>query len=425
YIQGRLRATNTEVCWGVAAGLPSQQMTDVSVEFAALQTLHTVFLLRVTTEVEVAAGGSLVVIPPPGYLLSCDGLKLFFAPGMVSGDETSLISCSSYRQGIQIVFATTMLAGSPYAFGLQGGTAAASAADGDSDVFSLQVLNPSGTVAESSFSIQAPPLQSFGSIEQPYLLWYDMPTPGTSVWVSLGLRVPRRAAAGLETLRVSLPDGFEHTALARNRDEIDEHSVTLAWRPLQLPSSPAGIFSDYEAWTRAEEIALANEAPAPVLVTGVVSSNGSANATTGTTSTTTSTEMDEMPVPQGRNWVNLGQRNEVQMRSISSRPFPACELLLRFPVQLPSRKPRLNIWYVTLAFAANTSGRYDGDVRFVVPGFDFFQQPPSAAVEHARHVFDYAGYEYFQFSTQHVGSGQLAKYDVPVALFCLAFALHL
>ncbi|CAE7920821.1 unnamed protein product [Symbiodinium sp. KB8] len=215
-------------------------------------------------------------------------------------------------------------------------------------------------------------------LEKPYLLWYDMPTPGTSVWapllqpptlrvlkqvpqaaglqVSLGLRVPRRAAAGLETLRVSLPDGFEHTALARNRDEIDEHSVTLAWRPLQLPSSPAGIFSDYEAWTRAEEIALANEAPAPVLVTGVVSSNGSANATTGTTSTTTSTEMDEMPVPQGRNWVNLGQRNEVQMRSISSRPFPACELLLRFPVQLPSRKPRLNIWYVTLVDLAQISG---------------------------------------------------------------------
>ncbi|CAE7237737.1 unnamed protein product, partial [Symbiodinium sp. CCMP2592] len=425
YIQGRLRATNTEVCWGVAAGLPSQQMTDVSVEFAALQTLHTVFLLRVTTEVEVAAGGSLVVIPPPGYLLSCDGLKLFFAPGVVSGDETGLISCSSYRQGIQIVFAATMLAGSPYAFGLQGGTAAASAADRDSDVFSLQVLNPSGTVAESSFSIQAPPLQSFGSIEQPYLLWYDMPTPGTSIWVSLGLRVPRRAAAGLETLRVSLPDGFEHTALARNRDEIDEHSVTLAWRPLQLPSSPAGIFSDYEAWTRAEEIALANEAPAPVLVAEVVASNGSVNATTGTTSTTTSTEMDEMPVPQGRNWVNLGQRNEVQMRLISSRTFPACELLLRFPVQLPSRKPRLNLWYVTLAFAANTSGRYDGDVRFVVPGFDFFQQPPSAAVEHAQHVFDYAGYDYFQFSTQHVGSGQLPKYDVPLALFCLAFALHL
>ena len=80
-----------------------------------------------------------------------------------------------------------------------------------------------------------------------------------------------------------MPDGYEHTALARNRDEIDERSsrlsfcswgwdlpfegqctepfgfklpedpngrgVTLAWRPLQLPSSPAGIFSDYEAGT--------------------------------------------------------------------------------------------------------------------------------------------------------------------------------
>ncbi|CAE7575347.1 unnamed protein product [Symbiodinium natans] len=544
YIQGRLRQGNTEgaasylpkqlffdlVCWGVADGLPSQQM-DVSVEFAALQTcssqlhknfeaarkieklepgymaalvrfscvssdpgystaiqLHTVFLLRVTTEVEeirrmkngaLDLGPSVqlaclsvvlwppsilhieVVIPPPGYLLSCTGLKLFYAPGMVcwvrpkvhclaskrAGDNTSrgltmrvhtqasrdapaIAKAGREPSCIQIVFAATpMLAGSPYAFGIQGGTAAASAADRAADVFALQVLNPSGTVAESSFSVQAPPLQSFGSMEQPYLLWYDLPTPGTKVWVSLGLRVPRRAPAGLETLRISLPDGYEHTALARNRDEIDERSVTLAWRPLQLPSSPAGIFSDYEAWTRAEEIALAAEAapPAPEAPTQVAAPPGDPNASTNTTtaattsSTTTTTEIDALPVLQGRNWVNLGQRSEVQLRLLTQRPFPACELLLRFPVQLPSRAPRLNVWYVTLAFAANTSGHFDADVAFVVPGFDFFQQPPAA--EHAQHIFDYAGYDYYQFSTQNVGAASIRRI-APLAMFlALAWAL--
>ncbi|CAE8614899.1 unnamed protein product [Polarella glacialis] len=314
------------------------------------------------------------------------------------------LSCTGLRQGVQIRFNLAALrAAQEYSFAFEGGTAAASAPDKVADAFSLQVLEPGGRVVESSYDIAAMRLRDFGSVKSPYLIWYDSPSPLGSLFVTFGLEISSRAPAGLQAIRFVLPDGLRHAAASSPRDApTTSKSVTVAWRPSEVTKTPAGTFGDFAAWTLAEQsVGKGDAATTPVPEQPAADSNATNNGIAP--SMTTPVPLEALPLLEDTyGWVNLGVRDQVEVRFNPSRPFPACELLVRFPVTLPNSLPALNVWRVTLVFAPSATDTGDEPplTSFVVPGFGFGAISPANLVQHAQHVFQYSGHDYYEFSAE-------------------------
>jgi len=364
YLEGRLADGNVQVGWSMLDGLVSEELRDVSVAYGTFQEIRTFFLVRLTPDVDVQDEGVIVVLPPSGYLLKCDGFRQYALPS--SGHKDFAISCADEWQGVAIRFVHAVLrAGVDYSFGLVGSTASASAEISSLNAFTVQVLQRRGNVVESNYEVPAGRLLAFGGVESPYLLWYDTPAPNTVVWATLGFKVPLSAPAGLEAVRITVPQGLEHAVLVTSRFPPSPTGVSVAWERVSLETNPLGTFSDYLEWVKRER-------------------NDPTNDT-----------VNDLPlVSDLRRWLDLGQRSRVGIRFETSKPFPACELLVRFRVRLPNTLPTLNVWRLALVFA-------NGDeASFVLPGFNFGEASDPELVTRALHIFAGSGLEFYEFSKQ-------------------------
>uniref|UniRef100_A0A7S2N288 Uncharacterized protein n=1 Tax=Zooxanthella nutricula TaxID=1333877 RepID=A0A7S2N288_9DINO len=389
YLEGRLTEGNVEVGWGVAAGPSSEGLRQVTVEYGNFKTVSTHFLIRFASAVDVEGSGAIVVIPPPGYLLSCEEFLPYVMP---RGADQVGLGCSALRQGVRIAYeGATLQAGAPYSFTVRGGTAAASAADTAADAFTMQILQSEGRIVESNYQVPAARLVGFGNIETPVLLWYDQPLPGATIWATVGIHIPLRAPPGLQAVRVGLPEGLRHGVAVTVR-ESQPNGVTVASRTSAAPVYVPGTFSDFTEWTMLAR------------ASGFIGAGGLLGSPSGNASAEGIPE-EPMPIEDDvRRWLDLGRNDEVGVRFKPDLSFPAGELYIQFPVVLPAVMPPLNVWRVTFVFA-------DGSplASFVLPGFGDKKSSSPDAELRARHVFQHAGLEYFAFSALDRGGAALGS----------------
>jgi len=393
YLEGRTVFGNMQVGWGVAVGLTAEDLRNVFIDYANIESLETYFLIRFTSEVDVPDGGSIVVLPPSGYLLKCAGFIPYALP--ISGLEGYSVGCSELRQGVSINFVqATLRAAMEYTFSVAGTTASLLSSgfgdniykegpEGDSteNIFIVQILEQHGRVVESNYDVPASDLVTFGGVVAPYLLWYDTPSAGAKIWVTIGLNLPLHAPPGLLALRITLPEGVRHAVMVTSRDHSDR-GASFVSRLTAPRLNPPGTFSDFLTWSQRDisESLAAGENSSDELAT-------------------------EVPVePERRRWLDLGRGDEVEVRFEANKKFPACESLLRFPVTLPNTMPVVNMWRVSLVFdrdsevVAGLPGDGEPTSSFVVPGFKFGERCVSSKLERAEHIFEEKELDYYAFS---------------------------
>jgi len=363
FLEGRLVKGNIQVGWGVAMGVVSETLRAVSVTYGNFRHLKTNFLVQLSTAIDVRDGGAIVILPPSGYLLTCEAFLPYALP--FSGHKDFAISCTERQQGVSIGFAhATLRTEVQYSFLLVGFTPARSTS---MDTFEVQVLKENGRVVEASYEVPASPLLFFGDVATPYLLWYDRPIPGTRIWITVGILIPLRAPAGLDSIRVTLPEGVRHSVVTTARDN-SAGSATLLWQISHPKMNPPGTFSSYLEWTELDRNA-------------AVTFNGS---------------IGDVPVADQRRWLDLGRPDEVEVRFQAPQAFPPCEMLLRFPIDLPNTLPVVNIWQVSFVFM--DSAEAASVASFVLPGFTFGASSDAALAMHAQHMFQARNLDYFTFS---------------------------
>jgi len=299
------------------------------------------------------------------------------------------------NQGARLPFTANLRSQVAYSFAVTGETAplgSTSSADNTSvssagtilaHTFALQLLNGKSRVMEASFKVPAADLVSFGAVQAPKLLWYPTPRPGITVWVTMSVRIPRRAPPGLRALRFTMPEGLRHGVKLTTKSGA-RFGVSLAWAPVMEKTVIPGTFGDYLAWTLAD------------------TSQGGSDSARLPTSVNESEDVSlgaALPVvADERKWLDLGRRDEVEIRFEPRRSFPACEIMVQFSVHLPNTMPAQNAWRLTLVLE---TGAPPG---FVVPGFFFDESPDVALEKHAVHVFHDNGRDYRAFLTEEVSA---------------------
>merc|ERR1719198_1080752 len=71
-------------------------------------------------------------------------------------------------------------------------------------------------------------------------------------------------------------------------------------------------------------------------------------------------------VADEKQWLALSGLNQLEVRFGPTQAFPACELLVRFPVVLPNTIPRVNMWRLSLMFD-DQFGQGTQSGTFVIP----------------------------------------------------------
>jgi len=369
FLEGRQAQGNIQVGWGVTTGLVSETLRSVSVAYGSFQQIKTFFLVRIATDIDIRDGGSITVLPPSGYLLKCNDFYPYNLPA--SSHKDHKVVCAELRQGVSIHFThATLRTAVEYSFALAGYTPAQS---GKNDVFTVQVLEQRGRIQEANAEVPAARLYLFGDVTMPYMLWYDTPAPSTKIWITFGILIPLRAPSGLESIRIVMPEGVRHAVTSTARD-YGATGCTFVTQVIDPKMNPPGTFSSYLDWT-AKDLTAAGEGGGSIF----------------------NTSIGDVPVePDRRRWLDLGRPDEVEVRFMSSRPFPACEMLLRFPIDLPNTLPVVNIWRV--AFVFTESDETASVSSFVLPGFRFGAVSSTELARHAQHLFQAKQLDYFAFS---------------------------
>eukprot|EP00928_Gymnodinium_smaydae_P000426 TRINITY_DN10167_c0_g3_i1.p1 TRINITY_DN10167_c0_g3~~TRINITY_DN10167_c0_g3_i1.p1 ORF type:complete len:3827 (+),score=701.08 TRINITY_DN10167_c0_g3_i1:895-11481(+) len=447
YIEGRRAKGNAQVAWGVTLGPEITSLQRVSVDYAQFENARTYFLFDFSVEVGVNSGGFAAVMPPRGYLLTCDGFIPFALPGysptaangQTSRQATSTSqkeSCTPEREGIRIYFPQRLRTQVEYGFMILAHTAPAVEDTREpverGDMFSMRILDMNNRVVEATYEVPSIRLRSFGAVQAPDLLWYPPPTSGAKIWVTVALRVPQKAPPGLKGIAVQLPEGVTHAATSMSK-ERSPTGVTVAWRPVELRKVIPGIFGDFEEWRKdaAAQQSLGSAlagglepgdvltATAAANATGVQPSSGSGPASSGKPLAASAEEVVRLPVLEDeRRWLDLGRQGEVVIRFQPDAMFPACEIMVQLPVQLPNTLPARNAFRLRLlldedagpAGSASASDVGDDDSRggFVLPGFQFNEAPAAAVELNAEHLFRDNGLNYFEFRAADISGATRA-----------------
>jgi len=196
FVEGRGQGAGTTTGWGEATGFIVTQMTGTRVSYAGIANLQAT-QISFTFQVDVDAGSSISVIPPPGYLLTCSmegSLKQISLPG-------GLPNCIDDPLQLQLL---QPLTAGLYAFAITVDLPDQTPGD---NTFNIIIRDQDNNVVDAAYRIQGQELHPIAA-ELPTLGW-SRADPGQPSTVTVGMTFNRDTII-VKALLITLPDLFQH-----------------------------------------------------------------------------------------------------------------------------------------------------------------------------------------------------------------------
>lgn len=196
FVEGRGQGAGTTTGWGEATGFIVTQMTGTRVSYAGIANLQAT-QISFTFQVDVDAGSSISVIPPPGYLLTCSmegSLKQISLPG-------GLPNCIDDPLQLQLL---QPLTAGLYAFAVTVDLPDQTPGD---NTFNIIIRDQDNNVVDAAYRIQGQELHPIAA-ELPTLGW-SRADPGQPSTVTVGVTFNRDTII-VKALLITLPDLFQH-----------------------------------------------------------------------------------------------------------------------------------------------------------------------------------------------------------------------